>query len=152
MIDTMKPLVLIDKTEEKLIPINAFFFEVAQFLREEKLNEKYKGSLVLYPSGEILEITQVKVLGYFGEGFFSKMLSLVNATYNIQVDFAEASESFDAIKSMAQTYLVNDQATGTFYMPEQKNLNLEDQSISDGKALYAAFTLPEFEDCLDVMV
>jgi len=148
----MKTLVLFDKTEERLIPINGFFFQVAQFSKEKELNEKYQGNLVLYPSGEIEEISKVEVLGYYGTGFFSKMLSLANATYNIRVELVKTEQPFDSIIEVAKAYLSNDLVSADPYMLDQADNLFEEHTISSGEALYEALRLPEFEDCLDIMV
>ncbi|WP_395373392.1 hypothetical protein [Marinicella sp. W31] len=148
----MDTLLMLDKTEERLIPINELFLQVAQYSKQQELNEKYCGNLIIYPDGGIKHMTEVKVLGFFGTGFVTKLLSRVNATYSIHVDLTEVEESWSSILERARTYLANDLASADPYMPEQAELSLDDQEIFSAEVLYASLVLPEFDECLDIMI
>lgn len=145
-------LVMFDELDKKLIPINEGIFKIAQFSNEKKLNRKYIGNLVLFANGEIKEISQVKITGYYGEKVLTKIFSILNSTYDIEVKLEKSEISIESILGKALEYLKNDLESGDPYMPPQDFSKISDESIKDLKELYSAFTLPAPEDCLDVMV
>ena len=148
----MHTLLMLDNTEEKLIPINQLFLQVAQYSKQQALNDKYRDNLIIYPNGDVRSIQHVKVLGYFGTGFFTRLLSRVNDTFSIQVELTETEESWDSILARLRTYLANDQASVDPYMPDQPACSLDDQAIASAEDLYACLNVPASNACLDIMI
>jgi len=148
----LETLVMLDIASKKAIPINIGLFLLAQFSREKKLNKKYKGNLVIYPSGDVKEIAHIKILGYFGESFFKKIFSILNSTFRIDVQLTECKESFHSIKEKAITFIKNDQESDDPFMPIQDENMLVKSNIESIAQLYSMLKLPNPEDALDVMV
>lgn len=145
----MSVLVLIDKMDKVLIPINEGFFTIAQFLNEKKLNIKYAGSLVLFPSGDVKEIAKIRVNSYYGNTIWSKLFSMLNTTYNTSVELKDCQVDASTCE-MIVSFLSKDQGSVDPYMPKQNLGALE--NITSARQLYSALILPAMEDCLDVMV
>ena len=147
-----KPLLMFDHGSKSLIPINENIFQISQFLNEKKLNEKYKGNLILYPSGELKVIDKVEITGYFGNSFFSKLFSILNKTNTIAVSLSSSEDSIEYVVGKAENYLKNDQSGNDSYLPRQESDLIKANQIRSFLDLYNAIALPDSEDCLDVMV
>ena len=143
---------MLDKISEKVIPINNGIFSVAQFAKERKLNEKYAGNLVVYPTGKVREISKIKILGYYGESLLKKIFSILNSTYTIEVELASAKETPQSIIEKTMAYLKNDLNSEDPYMPMQELDKLSKNRTDSLAEFYAMLNLPNAEDCLDVMV
>jgi hypothetical protein len=77
-------VILIISNSNLVIPIHIDAFTVADGPKN-RINEKYIGSLVLYPDGSVFVIKKIIVKGLYGNSFFSKFFSFLNSNWEIEV-------------------------------------------------------------------
>lgn len=147
-------MILIDRNNKVLIPINSGVLEVSQFKSQKKLNNENVGSLILYPSGEVKRISKVSVLGFYGDTVWQKIFSILNTTNRIEIHLEKQNIDISTLKAEIIEYLRNDYCSADPLLPQSRGL----ESTIDGiiaavtfQDLYHSLDVPAEEDCLDVL-
>lgn len=66
------------------MPINTDAFSVADGPKRT-INERHVDSLILYPDGNIFVIKKIDIKGLHGTSFLSKLFSLLNSNWQVEV-------------------------------------------------------------------
>lgn len=147
-------MILLDRNNKVLIPINSGVLEVSQFKSQKKLNNENVGSLILYPSGEVKRISKVSVLGFYGDTVWQKIFSILNTTNRIEIHLEEQNIDISTLKAEIIEYLRNDYCSADPLLPQSRGIETAIDGIIAAvtfQDFYHSLEVPAEEDCLDVL-
>jgi hypothetical protein len=148
------PVLMILEREKSMIPVAPLAFRAAQTPRD-RLNETYRGALIIAPDGAVHPIQGIEVKGLWGKSLGRKLISALSGAYEIDVQFGEPIEMSPLeFKELVIHYLEHDRERGEPYLP----LDAPPERVYQGVRAATSFAhvfevinVPEPEDCLDLL-
>ncbi len=148
-------ILMLANSEEAVIPINEGLFHISQFLCQKRLTQKYCENILLYSNGKIQKISNIRVVGVFGNSVLERICCFLNSTKRIEVDLEDFNIGIDDLFNRVRVCLKNDLASPDPYLPQEKSFDSISSYLSlakDASDIYSLLVVPNIEDCLDVMV
>lgn len=142
-------ILIIDKSK-LVMPIDTHALTVADGPKR-KINQRYIDSLILYPDGNIFVIKKIEIIGLHGKSFLSKLFSLLNSNWEIEV----VTEKVDLIlDDLIQKIISNLNEESLSYFNEKIMLDKAIHSIRQVKSideLFSALKVDQHGEYLDVL-
>jgi hypothetical protein len=142
-------ILIIDKSK-LVIPIDTHALTVADGPKR-KINERYVDSLILYPDGNIFIIKKIDIIGLHGKSFLSKLFSLLNSNWEIEV----VKEKVDfTLGDLIQKVISNLNEESLSYFNEKITLDKAIQSLRQVKSIDELFRVLKVDpqgEYLDVL-
>ncbi len=132
------------------MPINTDAFSVADGPKR-KIHERYVDSLILYPDGNIFVIKKIDIKGLHGTSFLSKLFSLLNSNWQIEVIKEKVELPLDQLIQQVTTNL-NENSLSFFNedMSVSEAIKLVSQ-IKSADELFNALKVDQQGEYLDVL-
>jgi hypothetical protein len=146
-------LLTIIEREKAIIPVSPTAFHVAQD-SEKKLNEAYRGALVISRSGDARSVERIRVIGLYGTSLLRKIRSALLGLREIKVNFKEVGMTLGEFKQLVIRYVGYDQERGEPYLPQVEPLEVVYQRVrgsSSFEEVFQSINVPEPENALDIL-
>jgi hypothetical protein len=145
-------LLLILVRQRTVFPLHRSALTRTQF-SPTRVNEEYRGALLLEKDGTLFEISRVDCLGAFGSGFRERALSILSGTREARVNLKPANIEFAKLKAIIADCI---RANGVGGDPESSFLEREEVAEQLLRAecvgdVFSALRFPAPEDALDIL-
>lgn len=146
--------IMIIEREGLIIPVNPLAFHVSQSTKK-KLNEAYKGALIVSRTGLVRVIQHIDQVGFGGNSFGRKIVSALSGAHKIEIKFGGTIQmSLDDFKNLIVRFIESDSKSADPYLPQKRSLDEVFVGIKNAGSFEEVFNeinMPDLQDCLDVL-
>ena len=141
--------ILINKNWNEIMPIAAL--DVADGPKR-LINKKYKNSILLWPDGLVEAIQVINIKGPYGNGWYRKLLSILNSNWSVEVVVDKKDLFFSEIKILVIESLKHDKHKGDFFdFTQPLSVVLQKLAITTSvQEIFSVLEVNEKDNLLDV--
>lgn len=147
-------LIVILMQEKAIFPVNSDAFSFSQS-SIQKLNQEYKGAIILWSDGQQRTIKEIKNNGLKGNTVLQKLHSALFGVISINVTFSENNDlSLSELKKIIIDNLTLDQKLPEPFFDLTQPLDLICEKILEihsVQELFNVIDLPPLDECLDIL-
>lgn len=146
-----EPCLLLLKAKKEIYPFNIQGLTVSQStLKEER---EYIGSILIFKNGSVKSISKITRKGLYGRALLKKLLSLLFGAYEVEVELSDSHLKIDEVLNVLIECIENDKdILDSNFFNEPMDVVINDlRKVVDIKSIFKIITLPNTQDCLDVL-